>query len=203
MVRNSYYLAAFVAALTTLTAVLAQSQTLPPIGAIVTSIPVCYIQLQNGQLRDLRRLCGKTPDALPGSTPTNPQQPGLQSDPDSDEDDSPAAAPNLRRRRSQPTSGTSPTPQPTPTQPSSQPTNLPGTGIPGTPDRPTRSPTPQPTATQPSSQPTNLPGTGIPGSGIPGTPNRPTEYVSPSASPVNTSPVNTVPPPPTAPNDPG
>lgn len=167
MVRNSYYLIAFIAALTTL-AVLAHSQPLPvPTGTIEpqainsqhenAAVPICYIQLQNGQLRDLRRLCGKTASPLPARNTQNTiQRPNLQTSPDSEDDDvAPTATPTPRRTPSQ-TTPSQTTPQSTPTKPSPQPTNSPTLDTLGTPDRSTSAPSPASPATNPSSTPRPL-----------------------------------------------
>ena len=153
MVRNSCYLTALLAVLTTLVAILARSQPLPaPARAIEpqatdnqqerANVPVCYIQLQNGQLRDLRQLCGKavSPSSV-RSKPNTVQRTILQSNPDSDDDDSaPAATPTPRSTPSQKIPGGSPTPQQPLTQPSLPPASSPNTGVPSIPDSPGSNP---------------------------------------------------------------
>ncbi|WP_146141065.1 hypothetical protein [Stenomitos frigidus] len=134
MLRRSYSLTALLAALATLITVLAQGQPRPALTNPATpksfserlsdsTVPICYIQLENGQLRDLRGLCGKRLNSpvRPGSL----QRPNIQSDVDAEVDESaPRATPKPQPASSQ-TNPTSPSPQPT-ASPSPQPTASPG-----------------------------------------------------------------------------
>ncbi|MBW4581909.1 MAG: hypothetical protein KME42_20275 [Tildeniella nuda ZEHNDER 1965/U140] len=121
MLRRFFYLTAPIAALTTLIAVLVRSQPLPaPANQTIPPrlsessanaiMPICYIQL-NGQLRDLRSLCGRKATNLVPSrgVPRSVSQPS----PTVDDDDSTSTA--TPKPQSTPTSTPSPTkpvPQP-------------------------------------------------------------------------------------------
>lgn len=122
MLRRSFYLTAPIAALTTLIAVLARSQPLSAPANQMTQpgisetsanaiMPICYIQLENGQLRDLRSLCGRKSTNLVPSRGV--QRSFSQPNPAVDDDSTPTATP---KPQSTPTSTSSPTksvPQPT------------------------------------------------------------------------------------------
>lgn len=136
MPRRSFYLTALIAALTTLIAALAHSQPLPAPTRPTQSqnlsepsanaiMPVCYIQLENGQLRDLRRLCGKKSTSL---VPRNVQRSVLQPNPDVDDDDSTPTAilkPQLVPTRTLSPNQTIPQPTPSPSpSPIGRPANV-------------------------------------------------------------------------------
>ncbi|MBC7970797.1 MAG: hypothetical protein H7Z11_11850 [Verrucomicrobia bacterium] len=145
MLRTSYYLTALIAALTTLVAVLAHSQPLPTFTNRITPqtvseplpnavVPVCYIQLENGQLRDLGRLCGRK--ATSPTSSRGVQRSILQPNPDSDDDDSTATATPKPQTTPAQASPASTSPQPTATAPAStsspQPTSIKTTPQPAT-----------------------------------------------------------------------
>ncbi|XGV98764.1 MAG: hypothetical protein ACAF41_07445 [Leptolyngbya sp. BL-A-14] len=162
MPRPPYFL--LVVTVTTLSAVIGHSQ-LPPTATnqpsqrgagefrFDASVPVCYIRLENGQVRDLRQLCGKKPSSLPSSRSL--QRPIIRPDPDADDDDdsTPTAPSRSRTTPLQPSSSGTPTPQATPSSPSPQPTTSP---LPGTPNRPTIVPSPVTPSGNPSSAPNAL-----------------------------------------------
>ncbi|MBW4474515.1 MAG: hypothetical protein KME45_29690 [Stenomitos rutilans HA7619-LM2] len=123
-----------------------------------TSVPVCYIQLENGQVRDLRQLCGKKPlnPAPSRLVPRSTARP----DPDDDDDEttptstsSPQTVPSSRSPTSQP-------PQAIPTRPTPQPSAGSLTGVPGRSTNvqpsPIASPSSSPTVPNPSSTPNPL-----------------------------------------------
>jgi hypothetical protein len=120
MLRYAYALAARIAALTTLTALLVHGQPHPDASNPSTpqisseqpfdaTTPICYIRLENGQLRDLRHLCGKK---LTSPTPLrNVQRLSVPPDDDADADDE--SAPRVRLRpqsTASPAATTSPSP---------------------------------------------------------------------------------------------
>ena len=113
-----------------------------PIGKQLSdvTIPLCYIQMANGQLKDLRRLCGKR--STSPASPRGVQRPSVQ-------------PVNLDSDGDEPTPRATAQPQPTtsPTLPQSTPTLLTPTPT-GTP-LPTNA-VPQPTAS-PSSRPLDRP----------------------------------------------
>ena len=120
MLRSSHALTALLAALTTLVAVLAHSQPRPADTNAVkpqtgketlsdATLPVCYIQLENGQLRDLGRLCGKrsTRAAPLRALQRSIAQPNLEVD---DDDSAPGATPKPSSTSPRPTSSSTPSP---------------------------------------------------------------------------------------------
>ena len=167
MLRHSSALAVLIAALTPLMTVLAYGQPRPAATNLVTpqtisekpsntTMPICYIQLENGQLRDLRQLCGRKSNSPepPRSVQRSVQKPSVQLDSDSDEDESAARATPRSQRTTPPTptgtpSPTTPSPAttPSPTNSTPQPSASP---VPRLPDRPTNA-QPVPTTLTPSS----------------------------------------------------
>ncbi|MBW4693263.1 MAG: hypothetical protein KME27_16040 [Lyngbya sp. HA4199-MV5] len=191
-----------IAAATPLTAVMVHSQSLPHLISQVqqptangqtdsaptasdplsnASVPVCYIQLENGQIRDLRRLCGKKPLTPPPSRslPRATARPVT----DDDDDDPPASAsspqmvPSPRSSTNQSPTNQSPTNQ-SPTSPSP---------ISPSPTNPSsiNPPAPQATPTRPTPQPTAGSLTGVPDRS---TTVQPSPTASPSSSPGSPNP---------------
>lgn len=121
MLRRSFYLTAPIAALTILIAVLARSQPLPaPANQTIPQslsepsanaiMPICYIQLENGQLRDLRSLCGRKSINLVPSRGV--QRSFSQPSPAVDDDSTSTTTPKPQSTPTSTPSPTKPVPQP-------------------------------------------------------------------------------------------
>jgi hypothetical protein len=157
MLRFSYALIAFIAVLPSLVAIQVYGQTRSAPTNLVPSqisneplseatIPLCYIQMENGQRRDLRRLCGKR--LTSPASPRSVQRPSVQPvglDPDDDESAPRATSQPQPTSSPRPSTGTPPPTNPTPTG-TPPPTNPIPTGAPSPTNAPppTASPSPRP-----------------------------------------------------------
>lgn len=161
MLRNSCCGIALMAMLTTFIAVIGHSQSMPtPMDRMQpqeasespsnATVPVCYIQLENGQLRDLRRLCGKKPlRPVPSRTV---QQSGVKPEPAQDNNGATTSSPKPVTTPPQPSPTSTPTPQAAPAKPVPLPTTSP---LPSAPVRPPVNGSPSPIA--PSISPSDSP----------------------------------------------